>query len=226
MRTCVHARRSSAPIPAATRRPGDPPARACGAPRSRYATDASLEPTVHVTHLDRRSLRQCRRHDASIEDQFGSRLMTTGGFLLNNELTDFSFVPAEDGTPVANRVQGGKRPRSSMSPTIVYDRLGRVAIVRDRPAAARSSTMSPSHCSAIIDWDSIRRPRSHSPISAVAMDPPSSRPIPTSRTSRPSCARSAPRSRVALTSGPHTIVRTNGWVGGADPRREGVVRGQ
>lgn len=55
---------------------------------------------------------------STIETGFGSRLMT-GGFLLNNELTDFSFRPETDGKPVANRVEGGKRPRSSMAPTIV-----------------------------------------------------------------------------------------------------------
>ncbi len=56
----------------------------------------------------------------SIENAFGARTMVRG-FLLNNQLTDFSFVPAdEDGRPVANRVEGGKRPRSSMGPTIVF----------------------------------------------------------------------------------------------------------
>ena len=55
----------------------------------------------------------------TIETGFGSRV-TTGGFLLNNELTDFAFEPEEDGKPVANRVEGGKRPRSSMAPTIVF----------------------------------------------------------------------------------------------------------
>ena len=64
----------------------------------------------------------------TIEDQFGARQMVSvrggaGGFLLNNELTDFSFVPADaDGKPVANRVQPGKRPRSSMAPTLVFDK--------------------------------------------------------------------------------------------------------
>ena len=56
----------------------------------------------------------------SIEDAFGSRLMVRG-FLLNNQLTDFSFTPEVEGKPVANRVQPGKRPRSSMSPTLVFD---------------------------------------------------------------------------------------------------------
>ena len=59
----------------------------------------------------------------TIEDGFGARLMTKSGFLLNNELTDFNFAPTEDGKPVANRVEAGKRPRSSMSPTIVLRRL-------------------------------------------------------------------------------------------------------
>jgi len=54
----------------------------------------------------------------TIETGFGSRL-SVGGFLLNNELTDFSFRPERDGKPIANRVEAGKRPRSSMSPTIV-----------------------------------------------------------------------------------------------------------
>ena len=51
----------------------------------------------------------------TIETNFGSRVVT-GGFMLNNELTDFAFAPEEDGKPVANRVEGGKRPRSSMAP--------------------------------------------------------------------------------------------------------------
>jgi gamma-glutamyltranspeptidase / glutathione hydrolase len=59
----------------------------------------------------------------SIENQFGSRVMVDG-FLLNNELTDFSFLPRRDDRPVANSVEPGKRPRSSMSPTIVFDRRG------------------------------------------------------------------------------------------------------
>jgi gamma-glutamyltranspeptidase/glutathione hydrolase len=56
----------------------------------------------------------------SIETGFGSRVMT-GGFLLNNQLTDFAFTPETDGKPVANRVEGGKRPRSSMAPTVVLE---------------------------------------------------------------------------------------------------------
>ena len=63
-------------------------------------------------------------YTSTIEGAFGSGLMY-GGFYLNNELTDFSFRPERDGVPVANRVEGGKRPRSSMSPTVVYDPDGK-----------------------------------------------------------------------------------------------------
>jgi gamma-glutamyltranspeptidase / glutathione hydrolase len=64
---------------------------------------------------------------STIESSFGSGLMVNG-YYLNNELTDFSFVPEKDGCVVANRVEGGKRPRSSMSPTIVYGPDGRVVL--------------------------------------------------------------------------------------------------
>ncbi|MFO0986642.1 MAG: gamma-glutamyltransferase [Alphaproteobacteria bacterium] len=60
-----------------------------------------------------------------------------GGFLLNNQLTDFSFVPAIDGKPVANRVEPGKRPRSSMAPVMVFDKEGRLLLVVGSPGGAR-----------------------------------------------------------------------------------------
>jgi gamma-glutamyltranspeptidase/glutathione hydrolase len=80
----------------------------------------------------------------TIEDQFGSRLMTdggtgkAGGFLLNNELTDFSFAPSDaEGKPVANRVQPGKRPRSSMAPTLVFDKTsGQLVMSGGSPGGA------------------------------------------------------------------------------------------
>ncbi|NWE80428.1 gamma-glutamyltransferase, partial [Pseudomonas yamanorum] len=57
----------------------------------------------------------------TVESSFGSHLMVEG-FILNNQLTDFSFIPSENGKPVANRVEPGKRPRSAMAPTLVFDR--------------------------------------------------------------------------------------------------------
>ncbi|MEZ5744896.1 MAG: gamma-glutamyltransferase [Sphingomonadaceae bacterium] len=88
---------------------------------------------------------------STIEGPFGSGLMYRG-FHLNNELTDFSFVPAMDGEPVANRVEGGKRPRSSMAPTLVYDRNGRLVLAI---GAAGGSTIPVQVARALIgfiDW--------------------------------------------------------------------------
>lgn len=67
-------------------------------------------------------------YTSTIEGAFGSGLYWRG-FYLNNELTDFTLTPEADGKPVANRVEGGKRPRSSMAPTIVYDADGRIVLV-------------------------------------------------------------------------------------------------
>jgi gamma-glutamyltranspeptidase/glutathione hydrolase len=66
-------------------------------------------------------------YTSTIESSFGSGIVVNG-YYLNNELTDFSFVPAKDGIPVANRVEGGKRPRSSMAPTIVYGPDGHIRL--------------------------------------------------------------------------------------------------
>jgi gamma-glutamyltranspeptidase/glutathione hydrolase len=83
---------------------------------------------------------------STIESSFGSGLMVNG-YYLNNELTDFSFVPQKDGCPIANRVEGGKRPRSSMSPTIVYGPDGHVRLAI---GAAGGSTIPAQVAKAII----------------------------------------------------------------------------
>jgi len=73
---------------------------------------------------------------SSIEMAFGSTLMA-GGFLLNNQLTDFSFIPEINGVPVANRVEPGKRPRSSMAPVIVFDADNRPIAALGSPGGSR-----------------------------------------------------------------------------------------
>jgi gamma-glutamyltranspeptidase/glutathione hydrolase len=100
--------------PAATA--GMPP----GMPLSR-ADDRSpeLPSTSHLSVVDARG--NAVSMTTTVETIFGSHLMT-GGYILNNQLTDFSFVAAEDGKPVANRVEPGKRPRSSMTPVLVFER--------------------------------------------------------------------------------------------------------
>jgi gamma-glutamyltranspeptidase/glutathione hydrolase len=163
----------------------------------------------------------------TIEDGFGSRLMTEGGFLLNNELTDFSFIPVEDGKPVANRVEPGKRPRSSMAPTIVYDRWGRIAIVTGSPGGSAIIGYVVKTLLAIIDWKL-------DPQAAAALPNFGSRNGPTELEKDTAVAALEPRlqalghatSVVDQTSGVQVIVRApRGWIGGADPRREGVVLG-
>ena len=112
--------------------PGAPPPIAA-ADNAGFGRGEALElpSTSHISIVDRYG--NAVAMTTTIEDAFGSKLMTAGGFLLNNELTDFSFVPAEGGRPVANRVEGGKRPRSAMAPTIVYDAQGRVTVVAGSP---------------------------------------------------------------------------------------------
>lgn len=78
--------------------------------------------TTHFSVVD--NAQNMVSYTSTIEGPFGSGL-TFGGFYLNNELTDFSRSPMMDGKPVANRVEGGKRPRSSMAPTIVWDPQGK-----------------------------------------------------------------------------------------------------
>ena len=78
----------------------------------------------------------------TIEYAFGARIMVRG-FLLNNQLTDFSFAPVDDeGRPVANRVEPGKRPRSAMDPTIVFAGDGRLRFVLGTPGGPAASSCS------------------------------------------------------------------------------------
>ena len=89
---------------------------------------------------------------STIEGPFGSGL-TTSGFYLNNELTDFSFAPEKDGAPVANRVEAGKRPRSAMSPTIVYAPDGHVRVALGAAGGATIIAQVAKTIIAVLDWD-------------------------------------------------------------------------
>ncbi len=89
----------------------------------------------------------------SIENAFGSRLMVDG-FLLNNQLTDFSFKPLDEkGEPVANRVEGGKRPRSSMAPTIIFDPSGEPFMAIGSAGGSRIIGYVLQRIISVIDWD-------------------------------------------------------------------------
>ena len=87
----------------------------------------------------------------TIESSFGSRLMTRG-FMLNNQMTDFSFHPSIQGHPIANRIAPGKRPRSSMSPTLVFDRGGKLVLTVGSPGGSRIIGYVVKALVAVLDW--------------------------------------------------------------------------
>jgi gamma-glutamyltranspeptidase/glutathione hydrolase len=88
----------------------------------------------------------------SVQNAFGSQLMV-GGFILNNQLTDFAFEPEENGVPVANRPEAGKRPLSSMAPTFVFDAAGRLRVLIGSPGGTRIINYVTQALLGVLDWD-------------------------------------------------------------------------
>ncbi len=88
----------------------------------------------------------------TIEGAFGSQMMVDG-FMLNNELTDFSFIPAKNGRAIANRVEAGKRPRSSMAPTIVFNADGSLKLVIGSPGGSSIIAFVAKTLIAVLDWE-------------------------------------------------------------------------
>jgi gamma-glutamyltranspeptidase/glutathione hydrolase len=88
----------------------------------------------------------------SVQGAFGSQLMV-GGFILNNQLTDFDYVPTVGGKPVANRIEGGKRPLSSMSPTMLLDDRGRLRLLVGSPGGTRIIGFVAQSIVGIVDWN-------------------------------------------------------------------------
>ena len=164
----------------------------------------------------------------TIEDGFGARVMTRGGFLLNNELTDFNFAPSEDGKPVANRVEPGKRPRSSMAPTLVFDAQGDLVAALGSPGGSLIINYVAKTLVAMLDWGL-------SPQQAVDLANFGSRNGPTEveagTEAEPWGAILAATMghavrAIEMTSGAQAIrVTPQGLDGGADSRREGVAIG-
>lgn len=201
---------------------GDPPNKRAGL----FAPSEGIENgTSHISVVDAQG--NAVSMTTTIEDGFGSRLMTKGGFLLNNELTDFSFAPAEDGKPVANRVEPGKRPRSSMAPTIVFDAFGRLYAVTGSPGGSQIIGYVAKTLVALLDWKL-------DPQQAVDLANFGSRNGPTEleKGSEAEAWKTALEAKgheirlIEMTSGIQAIVKTPaGYLGGADGRREGVAIG-
>lgn len=188
------------------------------------ADDASIEfpSTSHISIVD--SYGNALSMTTTIENGFGSRLMVDG-FLLNNELTDFSFRSHVDGVPIANRVEPGKRPRSSMAPTIVL-RDGKPVLVVGSPGGSRIIGYVAQAIIAHLDWgmdvqQTVAMPHLVNRFGRydVEAGTPAEALIPAVQ------AMGYEVKAVELTSGLNAIAIGDGLSGGADPRREGVAIG-
>ena len=181
--------------------------------------------TSHISIVDR--FGNAVTFTTTIEGPFGNQTMAYG-FHLNNELTDFTARPEIDGRVVANRVQGGKRPRSSMSPTLVFDRDRRLVALVGSAGGARIIGDTFQALIGLLDWN----------LSAqAALDLPRIANLngPTELEDKGSLPELAERLRalghqvqVRRHEGGLTAIRRSGdgWQGGADPRRDGVARGE
>jgi gamma-glutamyltranspeptidase/glutathione hydrolase len=163
----------------------------------------------------------------SIEYGFGSHIMVDG-FLLNNELTDFSFTPSANGQLVANRVQPGKRPRSTMAPMLVFDQGKKLVGVVGSPGGSFIVNYVAKALIGVIDWRLDLQ-------KAIDVANFGSRNGPTElekdrgleNLEGPLTALGHEVKFIELNSGTHAVWHTkDGWVGAADPRREGGARGE
>jgi gamma-glutamyltranspeptidase / glutathione hydrolase len=206
-----------------------------------FGDDATLESvgTSHISIIDANG--DAVSMTTTIEAGFGSRLFA-GGFLLNNELTDFSFRAVdEQGRDIANAIAPGKRPRSSMAPTLVFDEAGELKGVVGSPGGSRIIFYVVKALVGLIDWQldpqtaaGLVNFGSRGGPLEVEFDPSLRREVGTQPWISPPSAWYAMRlrrfghsiSRDLMTSGLHLIWLQNGrMTGGADPRREGVARG-
>ncbi|MBF6041342.1 gamma-glutamyltransferase [Pseudomonas sp. P154a] len=168
----------------------------------------------------------------TIESAFGSHVMVQG-FLLNNEMTDFSFIPEENGQKVANRVEPGKRPRSSMAPTLIFDRQsGEFLATIGSPGGSQIIEYVAKSTIGLLDWNL-------DPQAAINLPNFGSRNGPTELEQGQFSAeliqalkdKGHSISEIDMTSGTQAIVRVKdaqgnaSLAGGADPRREGQALG-
>ena len=186
--------------------------------------------TSHISIVDRYG--NAIAMTTTIEDQFGSRQMVKG-FLLNNELTDFSFAPKDaNGQPIANRVQPGKRPRSSMAPTLVFDKTdGTLLMSGGSPGGALIIHYTGKLLYGIFNWGLTPQQAINLPNFGLLNGPTmlEEKRFPEATVSALR-ARGAEVREMNMTSGLQAITRAEihgqkMWLGGADPRREGVVMG-
>ena len=162
---------------------------------------------------------------STIENAFGSRLMV-GGFLLNNELTDFSFKPSDEQGLIANRVEGGKRPRSSMAPTIVF-KNNQPRFALGSPGGSRIINYVANTLVRLIDWQMPAQTAINAPHISARFDQVDIEAGSTYESMQRSFEQLGHQVGVKdLNSGIHAVVFDQGkLIGAADPRREGVAMG-
>ena len=206
--------------------PGKPP----GAPAA-LGADATVEAagTSHLCVIDAQG--NAVTMTTTVESAFGSRILVHG-FLLNNQLTDFSFVPEHDGKPAANRVEPGKRPRSAMAPTLVFERepgarAGRLLLAAGSAGGPAIINYVAKLLVGVLDWKlgvqaAIAAPNMGSRNGDTELERGSS-----AQAFEPALrALGHPVAVLDMVSGSQAILVTPGGLrGGADPRREGVALG-
>ena len=202
--------------------PGTPP----GARGAAQLTDHTQESagTSHLSIIDAKG--NAVAMTTTVESAFGSRVLVHG-FLLNNQLTDFSFVPEEDGRPLANRVEAGKRPRSSMAPSFVFTPGGALWMSLGSPGGSAIINYVAKTLVGVIDWKLPLQAAIAAPnMGSRNRDTEIERGTVLENLAAALRAMGHPVAAVDLVSGVHGIVRTpRGLEGGADPRREGVALG-
>ncbi|HBY84747.1 MAG TPA: gamma-glutamyltransferase, partial [Colwellia sp.] len=191
------------------------------------ANDNAIErpSTTHLVVVDKQG--NAISMTSSIENGFGSALMVQG-FILNNQLTDFSLAPKRDGKWVANRVEPLKRPRSSMAPMMVFNEDNSLRLILGAPGGSRIINYVAQTIIGVLDWQlnvqqAINLPKvtNRNYVTTLELDTDVAKLKPALE------ARGHTVKIRALNSGLHAIeVNNGGLVGGADPRREGLVLGR
>jgi gamma-glutamyltranspeptidase/glutathione hydrolase len=197
---------------------GSPP----GAAARTAAISGEVSGTTHFVAVDGEG--NVASMTSTVEGPFGSQLIANG-MVLNNELTDFSFAPEKDGAPVANRVEPGKRPLSSMSPTIVYGPDGRPILALGSAGGKRIIMHVTKALIGVLDWglpaaEALGLPNIYFAKDALLVE--AGTPLEAMRPALEKLGRTV--APAELPSKLNAVERTTqGWRGAADPRSEGVA---
>ena len=184
-----------------------------------------LPSTTHLSVVDDEG--NAVSFTSSIEYFFGSALMVDG-FLLNNQMTDFSFLPEINGKPVANRIEPNKQPRSSMTPTFVFDQNDNLLMVVGSPGGPRIIQYTLRTILDVLDWKLDVQKAISMPNYVVLNDVVElEKNTAITKLQRPLKKMGHQVLIKELTSGIHAItIENDGMKGGADPRRDGIATGE